>query len=163
MMDAKRTFTKLEQIYARRRKIEAARQAMLDKQFSDREQKINALETRRDLSEKDHETDIEGLLRSATTARHYHTLLSALAAKKVQHHGDMAVLRHATLREREAQDKTREEVATQRHETRNAARRAEKMKVLLEAELIADEALREVGEEEEAAEAQVCAQVSHAR
>jgi hypothetical protein len=161
-MDAKKTFKKLEQIYARRRKIETARQAVLDQQLNQRAQRITALEQHRTASDKAHENDVYALLRSANKAIHYNTLLSALASKKIKHHGSMAILRHETLRQREAQDKTREEAADQKDVTRNAARRAEKMKILLDAEVIAEDALSEIQDEEEAAEAQASGQVSHA-
>ncbi|MEL7093074.1 MAG: hypothetical protein AAFN94_15180 [Pseudomonadota bacterium] len=153
-MSARQIFHKLEQIYLRRKKIEAARKSALDRQLAAQDRTIATLELQRTEMHKTHAAEIATVLQSAETALHYNTMLSALAAKKVRQHDEMALLRYDTLRRREMRDQTAEEAASQRDLTRNATRQAEKIKLLRARETAADEARREVAEEEETAEAQ---------
>jgi hypothetical protein len=162
MMDAKKTFKQLGKIYERRSRIEAARKAMLDQKVDEHTQAIVGLEQQRVTTDKVHEADLDTMLRTATKAVHFNTMLSALAVKKLQQRETVALLRYDTLRKREAREAAQEEADSQREVTKDAASRTEKMKILLEAEIVAEEASRELVEEEETVEAQACRQVTHA-
>lgn len=153
-MSVRHTFQKLEQIYTRRKKIEAARKSALDQNFARQDRAVTALEAEQIALRDAQTSELRAVLHNTATALHYSTMLSALAARKVRHHNEMALLRYETLRRREIRDRTGEEVALQRKATRDATRQAEKIKQLLARENAASDAHREAAEEEEAAEAQ---------